>query len=143
MFFKKKYKSANTRQFKRLRVDYLVKCEVVGSIEEPILSNLKDISSGGLRFWTGKPLEEGNLVRITCFLPPLDRQIESLARVVRVRRAIHAPIYYVGISFIELTKEDQADINRFIEDVADNRRTRSYVDHKDVVERYEELQLIS
>ena len=114
MFFDR-YKVKNMRRYNRFPVDYLVKYGLADSPGiEPLVSNLKDISAGGLKFWSEHFLPEGSLLRVSVCTPPLNRVIEALARVVRVRRSPQN-LYYIAVSFIEIPAEDQAAINQFVE----------------------------
>ena len=86
--FEKKYNAENSRQFKRLTADYLVKYKPAGSgaESEDFVSNLKDISAGGIRFWTEYFFEEETLLEVSICIPPIDRVLHALARVIRIRK---------------------------------------------------------
>lgn len=110
------YKVFNSRHFKRLRVSYLLKYKPINSSEAPFISNIKDLSAGGVKFWTDQPLTEGTFLQLTILIPPLGRTLETLGRVQRVRYAAQNKIYYAGINFVELQTADQEALNRFIEE---------------------------
>lgn len=103
------------RRFRRAAIPYLVKFQTAGSKEEPFVSNIKDISAGGLRFWTDSVFTEKTLLKIKICLPPLERVIEILGRIVRVRKAQGAGIYHLAVSFVEMPRDDQDTLNQFIE----------------------------
>ena len=135
LMFKKTYKAVNARKFKRIHTDYLLKFQLLNSKEPPIISNIKDLSAGGLRFWTDRMVPQDALVRVSVFVPPLDRTIEALGSVQRVRRAIKAPVYYVSVGFVELNQEDQEAINQFVEGVALQPGANQSVHHPEIVNR--------
>ncbi len=130
------YKTANTRQHKRLLADYLIKYRIAGAEgEEFLLSNIKDISASGLRFWTEEPLLEGALLLVEVLPPPINRVVRALARVVRVRRAEKGEVYYNAVQFVEISGEDQNALNYFIERIAAERGARALVPDYSVVSR--------
>ncbi len=135
MFGRKKYKMKNTRQFKRLLVPYLVKFKVAGSQDDFSISNLKDISAGGAKFWTENPLSEETLLNVQLCIPPIDSEFETIARVVRVRQVQDSGIFYIAIRFLEIPEPAQKALNDFIEEVSENREASRYVDHKPIVQR--------
>ncbi len=118
MFSKKTYKAQNSRRFKRFRADYLVKFQVSGTEGEPYVSNLKDLSAGGAKFWTEQFLVEGTLVKLNFLVPPLDREVQALARVVRVRQAAEQSIYYAAVRFLEMPEDAKNAINEFVENLS-------------------------
>ena len=130
------YQISNTRQYKRLLADYLIKYRVAGAANQDFsVSNIKDISAGGVRFWTEEPLREGSLVMVEVLPPPLGRVIRALARVVRARPAEKAPVYYNSVQFMEISEDDQTALNYFIERIASERGARSLVPDYPTVRR--------
>jgi c-di-GMP-binding flagellar brake protein YcgR len=127
MFSKKQYKAQNSRRFKRMRADYLVKYQVPGT-NESFLSNIKDLSAGGVKFWTDQPLIEGSLLKTSFLVPPLELTVEALARVVRVRQSHENTIYYVAVRFIEIPDESKKAIDEFIEYLAAKPDARGVVE---------------
>ena len=134
--FEPKYKSTGTRQYKRLLADYLIKYRMAGGENREFqVSNIKDISAGGVRFWTEDPLPEGALLLVEVLPPPLGRVLRALARVVRVRQGGKGDVYYNALRFVEISEDDQNALNYFIERVAAERGGRALVPDPDVVER--------
>ena len=134
--FEKKYKINNTRRHKRLYVDYLIKYRIARSKDQEFLfSNLKDISAGGVKFWTESPLSEGTLLMVEVLVIPIDRVIRGLARVVRVRKTKKSPVYYDALQFMEISAEDQKVLNSFIERIAAESGGRLLVPEPPVVSR--------
>ncbi len=124
--FEKKYKVENQRKHKRLAVDYLLKYRSAGSETEDFVSNLKDISAGGLRFWSERFLPEETLLNVSTWIPPIDRVFHALARVVRIRES-KGNLFYIAVSFVEVSYEDQNALNQFIEHLSSLRGARSLV----------------
>lgn len=116
MFKKNEISSQNSRRFKRFRADYLIKFQVPGTSGEPFLSNLKDLSAGGVKFWTEQYIAEGTLVKVSFLVPPLDMKVDTLARVVRVRTAGgQDPVFYVATRFIEISEDAKKAIDEFVD----------------------------
>lgn len=124
------YKTQNTRKFKRVQAHSLVKyhnAEKWGGAE-PYLANIKDISAGGLHFWSGVFFPQGALLRISAWIPALQKPLDALARVVRVHGVKAGDSYYLSIRFIEVDQEIQSALNDFIENLAANPKTRRFID---------------
>jgi c-di-GMP-binding flagellar brake protein YcgR len=132
---KNTYQIANARRYKRLKADYLVKYKVYDYPGAPSVSNIKDISAGGLRFWSRENLPLGALLQMSVLLPPVDREIKTIAKVVRVRPAQHGFFNYAAVSFIELSGRDQEAIDDFVEYIAKTEAARDLIDHFEVILR--------
>ena len=124
------YQVDNARKFKRAQAHSLVKYQTAEkwSAEEPYISNVKDISAGGLRFWSGVFFPENSLLRISVWAPFLQRPVDALARVVRSRATKTAGSYYLSVRFIEVDETLQNALNGFIENLAANPKTRRFID---------------
>lgn len=123
---KKKYQIENTRQFSRLNAGYLVKYQRVNSPEEPRVSNIRNLSAGGLLFWTDASLEIGTLLRLSFWLPPLDRTVNTLARVLWVYPSKDHRIHAIAVAFVEISLDDQAILNEFVEYFLKSGDSRSF-----------------
>ena len=131
-----KFKSTNTRSYKRLRADYLLKYWPADEpAAEPWVSNLVDISAGGMRFWSEALVPEDRLLQITMWLPPIDRTLEVQAHVLRTRQARNTSMYYVAVKFEDLPDSDKGALNSFIETLSQIPGARPLVDNKRVVKR--------
>ncbi len=133
--FKKSYPAQNSRQFKRFRADYLVKYHLAGSNEAPAVSNIKDVSAGGVKFWSDQFLPLGTLLKLSILIPPIGRILEALGRVVRVRQAKEGSIYYTGVAFLEVPKADQEALNDWIERLSRSEKARALIDDASIVRR--------
>lgn len=119
----------NTRQYRRMQADYLLKFRPADTGAEESVTNVRDLSAGGLRFWTDLWLSEGQALEVSFLLPPVNLLVEARARIVRVRRADDAAIFYVAVVFESIPNEDRAAIDRFIDALSRKRGARSIVDH--------------
>lgn len=124
------YKTENTRKFKRAQAHSLVKFQAAEKWggTEPLISNVKDISAGGLRFWSETFFPEGALLRLSAWMPMLDKPLDALARVLRVRQGRTDGMYYLSVRFIEVDQAAQSAVNDFIEKLAANPKTRRFID---------------
>ena len=123
-----KKQTGNTRKYKRLLADYLIKYRIAGAEDQDFLvSNIKDISATGARFWAETPFQEGVPLAVEVMVPPVGRAIKALARVERVRPAGNGNVYYVAVQFVEISENDQSALNYFIERLASERGARVLV----------------
>ena len=129
------YKTPNERKYKRLKADYLVKHRPAAEAVEYSVSNIKDVSAGGVRFWTERYYPEGTLLQVSLLVPPIDRVLNILGRAVRVRQGNWNSLYYVGVGFLEIPRADQDLLDSFIERMSRIPQARPIIDHAEVVER--------
>ncbi len=137
------YKVFNSRQHKRLRVNYLLKYTILKTGEGPFVSNVKDLSAGGVRFWTDQPLAEGSFLQLNILIPPMGRVLETLARVQRVRFVSKTGVYYIGTGFAELRSEDRNALDQFIEELLELETNKPRSNSVQVVSRFTPFQSIS
>lgn len=133
--FKPKFNTVNSRRYKRLKADYLLKFKLPGFEGEPVVSNIKDISAGGVKFWTDRVLPEGALIQVSVLLPPLDQELKALGKIVRVRPSKNAHIEYVAVNFLELNLDAQQALNDFIEYIASTVVADDLIDMHQFVKR--------
>lgn len=111
----KNKKSDNLRQHKRLDADYLIRYQAGEDGESPRITNIKNISAGGAKFLTGEVLNESSTVVVTVLIPLLEKSFQTHAKVLRVRRTRRKFIYSVAVRFTDISPQDQATLNRFVE----------------------------
>ncbi len=126
--FEKTHTMENARSHKRLRADYLMKFQPLNAEGEPSVSNVKDISAGGLRFWTDRRLPQGVLLAVRICIPPVEKNLEAACQVLRVHRG-PGEIYYIAAKFIEVSKADQMNLDNFIEKISQLPSARRFVDN--------------
>ena len=129
-----KITTTDQRRFKRMRLSYLVKYQVNGK-GEPQITNARDISAGGIKFWTKERIPDSSLLKVSIFLPPLDRAVEALAQVLRIRRNKDKFIYYVAVSFLDIREEDRQEIAAFAEALSKDQTGRFLIDHANIIVR--------
>lgn len=134
----------NTRRYKRFKASYLLKFRLAVEPTAEYFYNITDLSASGLRFWSDKFFTEGSLAQVSFIMPPLNRTFEILGRIVRTRRyqaedPKEAPIYYIAIGFLDLPAKDQAQVNDFIEKIAQSRGAREFVDMPEKINRRVEV----
>ena len=132
--FKKTYRMQNTRNGQRLRAYYLIKFRPFNGEAEPSISNIKNISTTGLDFWTDKPLKEGGLLSVSVCIPPLERNFEAVAQVLRVRPG-QGETYSVAVRFLKLSESDRAILGGFIEKLYQMPEALRFADNPFVVKR--------
>ena len=135
LFNTKIRETQNSRKYKRLRAQFLVKCRLAGGQEDPFVSNLKDLGAGGVRFWSDVHFPEGTILQLSMLVPPLDREIRTLGRVLRTRKARHGNVFYVAVGFVEITPSDQEALNIWIENLSKSSRAERFIDDADTVKR--------
>lgn len=133
-FFRKKFKARNSRRFKRFRADFLVKYHVDKKGEAHV-TNARDISAGGARFWSDRAIPESSVVNISIYVPPLGRAIEALAQVRRVTRIRKGLTFSVAVSFLDIKQQDREALNNFAETLSKEKGAELLIDHADVVVR--------
>lgn len=120
------------RKNKRLKAAYLVKYET-GRLGEPArITNIRDISAGGMRFVTRDILQETSLIKVKVMAPPDGRVFEAAARILRVRRANRHFVYSVAVHFENISAADREALDRFIEDAASHEDTRICIDQAQI-----------
>ncbi len=109
-----RYKVLNSRRHERLDASYLIKYQKVNHFDGIHVTNIKDISAGGVRFWTEESVESGELLQMKVLLPPIGRVLHVLGKVRRVHYVEKSGIYYVGVSFYQMKAEDQQALDNFV-----------------------------
>lgn len=131
---KKKVRIRDQRRYKRMRADFLVKYQLQGE-EETRVTNIRDISAGGFRFWLDREIPQSSVLNANIYIPPLERFVEALAQTLRVRRTREGLPYYAAVSFLDIKKEDREAIDEFAECLSKDKTASSLIDHADMVVR--------
>ncbi len=116
------------RKHKRLKAAYLVKYETGRLGEDPRITNIHNISAGGIRFLTQDILPESSAIQLKVMAPPDGRSFDAEARILRVRRANRHFIYSVAVNFVNMAFKDRDALESFIEDVSRHEDTRICID---------------
>ena len=120
------------RKNKRLKAAFLVKYETGRVGESPRITNIRDISAGGMRFMTKDIMPESSVIKVKVMAPPDGRVFEANARILRVRRANKHFIYSVAVHFENISASDREALDRFIEDAASHTDTRICIDQAEI-----------
>jgi type II secretory ATPase GspE/PulE/Tfp pilus assembly ATPase PilB-like protein len=75
----------------------------------------KNISAGGVLFFSNGPLPVSAIIELKMDLPDGEGPIDCLARVVRVEEAGEVHLYNIGVCFLDITGAERARLNKFIE----------------------------
>ncbi len=79
------------------------------------LSATKNISAGGVLFFSSRPLPIGAILELAIELPGERETIECLARVVRVKEVEVDKSYDVAACFLDITSAQRARLDKYIE----------------------------
>lgn len=75
----------------------------------------KNISAGGVLFFSNEPLLVSAIIELKMDLPDGEEAIDCLARVVRAEEAGQEHLYNVAVCFLDITGAERARLNKFIE----------------------------
>lgn len=131
-----KFKATNSRRYKRLNADYLLKYEPGQRGDQSRITNIKNLSAGGAKFITKDLLEESSTIRVSVLVPPLEQSFQANAKILRVRRLKSKFIYTVAVQFTDIKPEEQSILNTFIEDLSGDPTAGFSIDHANVVIRH-------
>ncbi|MCM8796250.1 MAG: Flp pilus assembly complex ATPase component TadA, partial [Candidatus Omnitrophica bacterium] len=79
------------------------------------LTVTKDISAGGLAFYTNEPLPIGSILELNLELPDGKENIECLARVVRIDEIEEEKKYNIAVCFLDITGAERTRLNKYVE----------------------------
>ena len=99
------------RQSVRFRVLSLVKHATEPHVVTFQVTNIQDVSRGGLAFFAEQEIKGGEIVRL-CFLPPnREKPIEARGKVVRCPPGVkNKKIFKVGIQFLDIPEDAKLSI---------------------------------
>lgn len=132
--FPKRIRLRNSRRYKRFRAHFLVKYQL-STKGETRITNAKDVSAGGLCFWSTERILESSLLRVSIYLPPLERTVDALVQVLRVRKVKKVLLYSVAVNFLDLDRKDREAINEFAESLSKDKGAKFLIDHAEIVVR--------
>ena len=105
------------RKFPRITSFHLIRSEGLETPSESQVSNLVELSEGGLQFTSSRTLEPSDKLRITINLRESGRDISVIGKVVWVRPVVDQgkiTLFRVGVSFTEISEEDLKLIRKFV-----------------------------
>ena len=100
----------NRRSSPRVKTRGLVKHQREDSVNKHI-SNLLDLSEGGLQFFYRKKVKAGSILKMTLYIDENTKNIPVVAKVAWVK-FLHGN-YRIGVTFLEIDFDDQEIIRNF------------------------------
>jgi len=131
------YKIKNDRRFERLKATYLIKYWAMHEDQPNAIetANTKDISAGGVRFYTRQKLLKGSVLRVQILLPPLCAKVSAFAQVISVSSAWPRKMFYVSASFIEISQDDFVLLSDYVTERAASRESDTLFDFRQIAVR--------
>ena len=80
----------------------------------PTGSNTKDISEGGIRFKASEFISIACRLVLEITLPTAQRPIKAISKVAWIKKLPSSDQYELGNQFLEISKEDKAVINDYV-----------------------------
>jgi len=115
----------NTRKHVRKRFAFLIKYHTLSSYRDSKVTQLKDISGGGLSFLTHEDLEIQSAIGVSVLIPSCESTLEAEGMVVRVSKVRGKKnMKFVGVKFTKITAKDKKVLDEF---------------HKVIVTEYKDL----
>jgi c-di-GMP-binding flagellar brake protein YcgR len=105
----------NRRRCDRVKCHNLVKCECVNDQSRNWVTNLRNISEGGLKMVCPEPLQKNDVVKLMINFTKTELNIPVAASVVwtEAKENGHAG-YEVGLSFLEVLQSDKEHISNYV-----------------------------
>lgn len=106
VFFKKEEK----RRFKRVPAHFLMRFSIPGENEEPVLSFIRNISAGGVLFFSEKKIIPGTLIKMTINVPSATGEpikVRSISRTIYSAKLRGLDGYNIGAEFAEIDPGDR------------------------------------
>lgn len=105
--------SENTRQHKRKKSSFLLKYHEPGA-NEPKVTNLQNISAGGLAFLTNDKIRIGTEVQLSILIPSFAKPVEVEGKVVRIENnATKGMNFLVAVQYTKLTGDNKKAMDEF------------------------------
>jgi hypothetical protein len=76
----------------------------------------KNISCGGILFAFEQPISVGSILEIKLELPDGEKELECLARVVRIEELEENVSYNIAICFLDLTPDQRVRLEKYLKD---------------------------
>jgi len=119
----------NRRRFKRMRAPFLLKYHVQESGVGRV-TNLRDLSVGGVLFAAETPLLKDSVIQLEINLPTSEKPVSALAKVVRVAKVPNAQVYRIATKFNNLKPGDRKAIRILIERMQRDKHAKGLVNRK-------------
>lgn len=99
------------RVFTRLKTHHLIKYRVISS-KEKTLSFVRNISAGGVLFYSEEELPLESTLEMKISIPPRVEPVNVIARIVRSNPLKKIGGYEYGVEFVHIDEEDREVINK-------------------------------
>ena len=109
------YQGPERRKYPRFKCGFQVSYQKADASDTFDITQLKNLSLGGLLFTTSKPYGKGEVLALQIRLPDRSTPILSSARVVESREKIRNLIYDTRVSFLVIYDEDKQALSNFLD----------------------------
>ncbi len=105
----------NRRRYQRAESSVPLQYKNLRRVETaPIGSLTKDISEGGVRFKTTEFISLACRLVLEISLPTSPKPVKAISKVAWIHKLPVGDYYEIGNQFLEITKEDKAQITNFV-----------------------------
>ena len=119
----------NTRKHKRMKSFYLLKYQAGADDGDTKVTNVSDLSAGGLRFHTPTRLPEGTKINLAILVPSFEKPIETEAEVVWVGKSTRKENpYSVAVKFINISKKSEEALDDFVKKITGQKKSPLFID---------------
>jgi len=102
------------RRSQRMESSLPVKYRNLKMATSPASSLTRDISEGGIRFKTTEFISLACRLVVEINIPTVQRPIKAISKVAWIKRLATNDQYEMGNQFLEISKEDKAAINEYV-----------------------------
>lgn len=121
--------SKDTRKHRRVKSFFLLKYQTGAATGKEQLTNLHDISEGGLRFQTNQRLPENSIINLAVLIPSFEKPIEVEAKVVWVGQSKKKDnAYSVAVQFVKVSGDTQGKLNEFFKGMVKENKNPMFID---------------
>jgi len=100
-------KERERRRFERIQKQFVLTYKVRGKNEKYEVSQIKNISEGGMLFTTSKDFLQETVLEVELKTPISAKGVNFLAKVVESQQVIEGLIYNTRVSFMEVDEQAQ------------------------------------
>ncbi|MFH1654993.1 MAG: PilZ domain-containing protein [Candidatus Omnitrophota bacterium] len=108
-------KEKERRKFERIKKHFVLTYKVRGKEEKYEVSQIKNISEGGMLFTTSKDFLPQTILEIGLKTPISAKNINLITKVIESQTAVEGLIYNTRVSFIEVDEESKLMIKETVD----------------------------
>ncbi|MBP7087704.1 MAG: PilZ domain-containing protein [Candidatus Omnitrophica bacterium] len=101
------------RVFIRIKSHHLVKYKIIDDSQK-VLSFARNISAGGILFYSEKKLPLNSTIEIKINIPPKPTPLNVVGKIVRVHPLKKIGGYEIGLEFVHIDEEDRNLIEKLV-----------------------------